>query len=302
MPIFSFLLGVLITWLLMSGLLAQGIALLIRIWWPSASRERELTVDQWLLNSKTEPSSSWNLLGYWKETSQYHQACSEMAGLLADKACISGKDHVLDVGFTNHDQLRVWLDYYQVRELTAITRDEHQMASATEACGHFQNLKLLRGNETSLDQLQTDSVDRLLALDCVYRFNKRQTLFADARKVIRPEGTLAFTDMVLSRPFRDRREQRLINFLGRISGLMIEDMPIRENYENVLAQHEFTQVDIIDITDDVLSGFCFWFGQHYQELIPLTRARMWIRLKLKVWFIRWMLHRQQLKYLIIVAR
>ncbi|WP_067514909.1 methyltransferase domain-containing protein [Endozoicomonas ascidiicola] len=302
MPIISFLLGVLVTWLIMSGLLTQGFALLVRIWWPSASRERELKVDQWLLNNTSEPSSSWNLLGYWKDTSQYRQACSEMAGLLADKSCISSQDSVLDIGFTSHDQLRIWLDYYQVNQLTAISSEEHQIVNALEACGQFSNLKLLRGSETSLDQVPAGSIDKLLALDCVYRFKKRQVFFSHARNVLRPEGTLAFTDMVLSRPFRDRREQRLINFFGRISGVMTEDMPVKENYQNILNQQGFEQVDILDITDDVLSGFCFWFGQHYQELSSLTRSKMWIRLTLKTWFIRWMLHRQQLKYITIVAR
>ncbi|MGB0360891.1 MAG: hypothetical protein ACPGEF_05750, partial [Endozoicomonas sp.] len=113
------------TWLIMSGLLAQGFALLIRIWWPSATRERALITDQWLLNNHSTPSSSWNILGYWKGTAQYRQACSEMAGLLADKSCISSQDKVLDIGFTSHDQLKVWLDYYQVNHLTAITSEEH---------------------------------------------------------------------------------------------------------------------------------------------------------------------------------
>lgn len=302
MAIFPFFLGVLLTWLFMSGLMTQAVSLLVRLCWPSSSRERELQVDQWLLNNPVQPSCAWRLLGYWRDTSQYRQACSEMAGLLADKACLSRQDEVLDVGFTSPDQLLVWLDYYQVQHLTAIASDEHQMARTQEYCQHVNTLELLRGGETALAGRPENSCDKLIALDCVYHLQSRSHFFHHARKALKPGGTLAFTDMVLARPFQDRREQRLTNTLGRLSGLLVGDMPIKETYENLLQQHQFGQVDIIDITDDVLSGFCFWFGQHYQNLTAFTRSKMWIRLRLKVWFIRWMLHRQQLRYLMIIAR
>ncbi len=302
MPILSFFLGVFLTWLIMSGLLAQGLTLLIMMWWPSSSRERELKNDQWLLNNPVQPSSSWRLLGYWKDTAQYRQACAEMAGLMADKACLSRQDEVLDIGFTSHDQLLVWLDYYQVEHLTAIACEETQMARANEHCGHFNSLELIRGGEKALQGRPQNSCDKLIALDCVYHFESRAQFLGNARKALRPDGTLVFSDMVLARPFHDRREQRLINTLGRLSGLPVKDMQCKETYENHLRQNHFERIEIIDITDDVLSGFCFWFGQHCQSLSTFTRSKIWIRLRLKVWFIRWMLHREQLRYLLIVAR
>lgn len=302
MAILSFLLGGTLTWLIMSGFLAQGIALFLRIWWPSSSRLKELETDQWLLNNPVEPSSGWRLLGYWKETSQYRQACSEMAGLLADKACLSNQDRVLDMGFSSHDQLLVWMDYYQVQSLTAIARDEQQMVRALEHCSHFQSLKLLRGGEKALVDQAEGGFDKLLALDCVYHFENRATFIHNARSALRPGGVLAFTDMVLSRSFRDRREQRLMQWLGRVSGILVEDMQVHDAYEKTLQKQGFSLVEIIDITEDVLSGYCFWFGQHYQSLSSCTRSKMWIRLKLQVWFIRWMLHRSQLSYQLIIAR
>lgn len=302
MLIFAFLLGVLLTWLVMSGLMAQGLALLVRIIWPSSTVERELSVDKWLLNIPVQPGSSWRLLGYWQDTFLYRQACSQMAGLLADRACLSSQDKVLDVGFTSHDQLLVWLDYYQVSHLTAIASDEHLMAKAATHCGHFNTLKLVRGGEKGLAEQARDSCDKLLALDCVYRFKSRPEFFAQARRVLKPGGTLALTDMVLARAFQDRCEQRLLSRLGRITGISVEGMSIKESYERLLRQYQFEQVYIMDITDDVLSGFCFWFGQHQQSLSSFTRSKMWIRLRLQVWFIRWMLHRKQLRYLMITAR
>ena len=302
MLIFSFLLGVLLTWLVMSGTLAQSLALLIRVFWPSSTVERELRTDKWLLNIPVQPSSSWRVLGYWRDTFAYRQACAQMAGLLADKACLSSQDNVLDVGFTSHDQLLVWLDYYQVNHLTAIASDEHLMAEAANHCGHFHALKLVRGGEKGLAEQDSDSCDKLLALDCTYRFKSRPEFFVQARRVLKPGGVLALTDMVLARAFQDRREQRLLNQLGRIAGISVAGMPIKETYERLLGQYQFEQVDILDITDDVLSGFCFWFGQHQQHLSSMTRSKIWLRLRLQVWFIRWMLHRKQLRYVMITAR
>ncbi len=302
MLILSFLLGVMLTWLAMSGLLAQSLALVVRIIWSSSTIERELRADKWLLNIPLQPSSSWRLLGYWRDTSEYRQACSEMAGLLADKACLSGQDNVLDAGFTSHDQLLIWLDYYQVNHLTAIASDEHLMAEASAHCQHFNTLTLERGGEHGLAKQPKGGYEKLLALDCIYQFESRPEFFTQARRVLKTGGTLALTDMVLSRAFQDRREQRLLNRLGRIAGIPVEGMPIKETYKRMLGQYQFEQVEIMDITDDVLSGFCFWFSQHQQNLSSFTRSKMWIRLRLQAWFIRWMLHRRQLRYLLITAR
>ncbi len=302
MTIVSFFIGVLLTWLVMSGLLMQGLAMLVRIWWPTSSREREILADQWLLNNPVIPSTSWRLLGFWKETSEYRQACSEMAGLLADKACLSNQDTVIDMGYSSYDQLLVWLDYYQVDSLTAIARHESHLAKAQENCGHFSQLNLLRGGERVLEKYEANSCDKVLALDCIYKFEDKKTFLKNSKKVLRDGGVLAFTDMVLARPFRDRKEQRLVQFLGRASGIRVENMQIQSAYETVLRESGFDQVEIVDITEDVLSGFCFWFGQHYQNLSLLTRSKVWIRLRLLVWFIRWMLHREQIRYQMIVAK
>ena len=286
----------------MSGLFAQGCALLYRIWWPSSQRAREYRMDQWLCNIPQAPSSSWNILGYWRETSRYQQACSEMAGLLADKACLSGKDDVLDVGFTSQDQLLVWLEYYQVNSLTAVASDEHQLAVANKLCPRFGALKLLRGGEQALTGLEENLFDKVLALDCVYRFTDKQLFFRHSRKVLKPEGALVFTDMVLARSFKDSREQRLIETLGRITGIRAGTMLVQGEYQSVLSECGFEKVEVVDITEDVLSGFCFWFSQHHQNLSLYTRSKLWIRLRLMVWFIRWMQHRGQLRYQLVFAR
>lgn len=302
MEILFFLAGVLITWLVMSGLLTQACALLYRIWWPSSKRAREYKNDQWLCNIPDNPSSSWNILGYWRETSGYQQACSEMAGLLADKACLSAKDDVLDVGFTSHDQLQVWMEYYQVNSLTALAKDEQQLASASRTCARFDTLKLLRGGESALTHLESDQFDKVLALDCVYRFADKPLFFSHSRKVIKPGGALAFTDMVLARPYKDAREQKLVETLGRIAGIRTDAMSVQGDYGNILAGHGFEKVEVTDITEDVLSGFCFWFSQHHQKLSLYTRSKLWIRLRLLVWFIRWMQYRGQLEYQLVFAR
>ena len=302
MEILFFLAGVLITWLIMSGLLALGCAFFYRFWWPSSRRNKEYKIDQWLCNIPEQPRAGWNLLGYWRETSSYQQACSEMAGLLADKACLSGKDKILDVGFTSHDQLLVWLEYYQVHSLTAIAPDEHQFVRASEQCSEFEGLDLLRGGDKALQSLPDKTYDKLLALDCVYRFSERDPFIFNSRRVLNDGGALVFTDMVLSRPFRDNREKSLIKTLGRISGIRVEDMKEQNDYNELLTEAGFGQVEVTDITEDVLSGFCFWFGQHHQSLSLYTRSKLWIRLRLMVWFVRWMQYREQLRYLLIVAR
>ncbi|WP_252178125.1 methyltransferase domain-containing protein [Endozoicomonas sp. 4G] len=302
MTIFAFLSGVLLTWLVMSGLLSQLISFIISIWWPSSSGERGMQADQWLLNSGVSTSSGWRLIGYWRETSDYGQACSELAGLLADKACLSNQDKVLDVGFSSYDQLLVWLDYYQVESLTALAETEQLLAGAQDQCHHYDQLKLVRGHEAELAKLDADSFDKLLALDCAYHFDNKPRFFNNARKVIKEGGSLTLTDMVLSRPFKDRMEQRMVNLLARSCGISVEGLMTQQKYEYHLQEAGFEKIECVDISQDVLSGFCFWFSQHYRQLSPVTRPKVWIRLRLLVWFIRWMQHRGLLEYHVISAR
>ncbi|WP_422139864.1 methyltransferase domain-containing protein [Endozoicomonas sp. ALC020] len=302
MTIFAFLSGILLTWLVMSGLLSQLISLIVNIWWPPSNGERGMLADQWLLNSGVSTSSGWRLIGYWRETSDYGHACSELAGLLADKACLSNQDKVLDVGFSSNDQLLVWLDYYQVDSLTALAETEQLLASAQDQCDHYDQLKLVRGHELELAKLEADSFDKLLALDCAYQFDNKSRFFNNARKVLKDGGSLTLTDMILSRPFRNPMERRMVNLLARPCGISVKGLMVRQKYEFHLKEAGFEKVECLDISQDVLSGFCFWFSQHYRQLSPVTRPKVWIRLRLLVWFIRWMQHRGLLEYHVISAR
>lgn len=302
MTIFSFLLGVLITWLVMSGLLSQVFGLIVRIWWPSSRKEREILADQWLLNSGVSTSSGWRLIGYWRDTSNYRQACSELAGLLADKACLSNQDDVLDVGFSSYDQLLVWLDYYQVKSLTAFAQTEQLLAGAQDQCSHFDQLTLERGSDQTVAKQEENSFDKVVVLDCAYHFYEKKAFFKSARKVLREGGSLTLTDMVLARPFRDRTEQRMVHLLARSCGIAVEGLVVEQSYRKMLNDAGFETVEPIDISEDVLSGFCFWFNQHLRQLSSVTRPKVWIRLRLLVWFIRWMQHRGLLQYHLISAR
>ena len=302
MTIFSFLLGVLLTWLVMSGLLSQVLTLILRIWWPSSRMEKGMLADQWLLNSGVSTSAGWRLIGYWRDTNNYGQACSELAGMLADKACLSNQDKVLDIGFSSYDQLLVWLDYYQVESLTALAATEQLLAGAQDQCDHFEQLKLERGSEQELAKLEAESFDKLLALDCAYHFDDKSAFFTNARRVIRKGGSLTLTDMVMSRPFRDRMEQRMVHLLARSCGISVKGLVVQQKYQSLLNDAGFDDVEVFDISQDVLSGFCFWFSQHHRQLSPVTRPKVWIRLRLLVWFIRWMQHRGLLEYHLISAR
>ena len=90
--------------------------------------------------------------------------------------------------------------------------------------------------------------------------------------------------------------------MARTCGIPVTGLHVQQVYESMLNTSGFEQVEIIDISEDVLSGFCFWFSQHYGQLSSVTRSKVWIRLRLRVWFIRWMQHRGLLRYHLISAK
>ncbi len=302
MFLLGLLLGIALTWLLMSGVVKHAInALSGRLWRPNLNA-KSISHEQWLLNISEQPHSSWNHLGYWKEANSYERACVELAGLLADRACLCANDRVVDVSFGCSDQLLIWADYYQVESLQAFSKVYWQQEQARRRCQPFSQVKIHKGDHKALSQLSDGSVDKVLALDNAYYFSDKAGFFKQCKRVLSDTGTLALTDMVLVREHSGPCNKLFWQFLARMAGIPKENLITRDQYQTLLDAEGFKQINISDITDDVFSGFLYWQQQHYSNLRTFTGRQRWFKIRLTATFIRWFLVRDLVRYLLITAR
>ncbi len=296
------IIGIVLTWLYMSGVVKHVVSAFSgRLWRPNLDA-KSMSQEQWLLNISEHPPSSWNHLGYWKEAASYERACVELAGLLADRACLRATDRVVDVGFGCSDQLLIWVDYYQVQSLQAFSKVYWQQQQARRRCEPFSQVKIHKGDHMALAQLPESSVDKVLALDNAYYFSDKGGFFRECRRVLTDEGSLALTDMVLVRPPGGRWEQFVWETLARMAGVPLANLITREQYQRLLEAQGFEQVTVSDITDDVFSGFLYWQQQHYMSLRTFTGRQRWFKVRLTATFIRWFLVRDLVRYLLVTAR
>ncbi len=297
----AFFLGVLCTWLVMSGVLGYGLRMFRQniLGMRQGRLERE---DRWLLNTGPSARSDWHLLGYWRDASTYPKACQELAGLVADKACLSPGDTVLDAGFTSLDQLRMWRDYYQVEKTIGLTDDDQLLESGRSRFDESGDIRLLLGNEKSLRQRDDTDINKIIAMDSAVSFERRSIFLEQARRLLPDDGVLVMTDFIQARPCNDAREERKLHLLTGACGLHYSALKTEEVYLEQLQQAGFNQVELVDLTEDVVSGYCYWFSQHHENLGPLTRSKLWWRLRLSVGFMRWGVYRDLISYKLVVAK
>ncbi len=303
MLITGFVLGCLLTWAWMSGAVEAALRLLTGRWLTPEERVNRMPAEQWLLNTEARPPSSWRLLGYWADAQSYPQACLDLAGLLADRACLCAGERILDVEFSSADQLQFWADYYQPAQLLGLSSQADRRQEVQQQLGHYPQLKISSGRPEQLDLIAAAaSLDKIIALDCAYRFHNKAQFFARARTALKHDGALVLSDMLLARTPDERWDRRALKLLPRLIGLQPEGLWQQADYQRALEQAGFVQIEFLDCTEEVFSGFCYWLAQHRRQLRSVTAPQAWLRVMRLEAFIKSMMARGLLRYQVILAR
>ena len=83
------------------------------------------------------------------------------------------------------------------RRLTQADPDGNTASVPADAAGTAGRVCWLAGDGCRLP-VRTASVDRLLAVECVFHFPSRKAFFAEAARVLRPGGTLTLSDFLVA--------------------------------------------------------------------------------------------------------
>lgn len=125
------------------------------------------------------------------------------AETMTDRVCTAGRvgdgKRILDVGCGFGGTIGFLNDKLTGCELVGLNIDERQLLRARElvTARPGNTVRFVQGDACALP-FADGTFDVVLAVECIFHFPSRKTFFTEARRVLRPGGTLALSDFVIN--------------------------------------------------------------------------------------------------------
>ncbi len=238
-------------------------------------------------HSPTEDALYLNL-GYWREASTFDQACDALAMLVGETAQINNRDTVLDCGFGFGDQDILWSRKLNPKRIIGLNITSSQVAVARRRIVDMaldERIDLCHGSATEMP-IESDSVDKVVAVECAFHFCTREAFFREAHRVLRRGGLLVTADIIpmpALNGFARRLNQRMSWGLaaGKFA-IPADNAYTRPTYRAKLATSGFERIRVESIRDRVYAPMHRYLAEHPETLrrFPST-VRPPVRLALR---------------------
>ncbi len=146
--------------------------------------------------------------GYWNDPKQaaltgedFASAADQLSAEICASAKVRNQQCLLDVGCGFGGTIG-WINgHYQDMHLYGLNLDDRQLLRArqTVTAAESNKIQFQQGDACRLP-FPDQSIDVLLAVECIFHFPDRAEFFSEAQRVLKPGGFLALSDFVPVKP------------------------------------------------------------------------------------------------------
>lgn len=185
--------------------------------------------------------SGFGNYGYWEpQTSGPREACRSLVQHLLDRMP-KKTGTVLDVACGKGETTRCLLDYYPAEAISAINISERQIEVAR---GNVPGANFRCMDATALEFADA-SFDNIMCVEAAFHFDTRREFLTEALRVLKPGGTLAMSDILMTREAEKARLYHTeANYLVDVA-----------EYTEMLKSLGFRNIRIDDVTEQCWRGF-----------------------------------------------
>lgn len=234
----------------------------------------------------------------FQNTKSFPVACAALFQLLVAQANIIPGLDILDVGSGCGDSTAL-LAETKPHTLRGVTSHKLQSALSRQRFPHVQFVPADAVEYVA--SLPNESVDRVFALDCVYHFSSRIRFLQESLRVIRDNGRIAITDLILGDNIT-RFQRLLMRVICFITGSPYSNFKTRKEYHKDFTRAGFADISIEDISGYVFPGLQEFISHHRQEMARFGISGKWTGYMVFARVLKWWWKTGVVRFVVVHAR